>query len=591
MSTVDLGKVRGTQIYTGSAMTGTSSVGKVFATGIAKAYVGDVYINTDASSNERGNVYECVLSGNASTAKWSYTGNVKGPAVEVVNNLESTSTTEALCAYQGTRLYQLLVDSGILCKSYVFENTEKVYGIRLTIANVKTTISMTIDGGTYKYTSSASGSSEKRTVTITVGTNLGLSQSGGVVTKIVSSDAYMYSVELLDSSSATIYKSEEIWDCINAIKERCEIAGTVTDGTENVMTGNLYKFLNGVKNFFYPITHAKAVWYSKSNSQTVYDKIAELVTSISAKAPTSHRSTATTYGSGTTTYYGHVKLSSSVSSTTTSGVAANPYAVKQAYDLANTANTRAEKSLEKTGGEMTGPMVFVAEDEDTYILKFKVDGVEYEVLRVYCADGEMRLLINDGMYSKSVGETNVSAGDTVRLITQAERLVLEASGDSTYSAYLRPYNDNKCTLGNASKRFAGLWAGKSTIQTSDEREKENIVPLGISQVMMIQTEDEQMDIHSELFDRLRAVQYNFIEGDGRVCYGLIAQEVLESMKELGIDENDLDLVHHEYWVDKDTNEEKETYGIAYANLIAMLIYEVQKLKSKVETLEAEVHEA
>lgn len=56
-----------------------------------------------------------------------------------------------------------------------------------------------------------------------------------------------------------------------------------------------------------------------------------------SKAPTSHASTATTYGVGNSSSYGHLKLSSSTSSTsgTTSGIAATPSAVKAAYDKAN----------------------------------------------------------------------------------------------------------------------------------------------------------------------------------------------------------------------------------------------------------------
>lgn len=61
-------------------------------------------------------------------------------------------------------------------------------------------------------------------------------------------------------------------------------------------------------------------------------------TAADGKAPTNHASTGTTYGKGTTSYYGHVKLSDSTSSTSAAasgGVAATPAAVKAAYDLAN----------------------------------------------------------------------------------------------------------------------------------------------------------------------------------------------------------------------------------------------------------------
>ena len=61
------------------------------------------------------------------------------------------------------------------------------------------------------------------------------------------------------------------------------------------------------------------------------------ITLSQSTTPASHASTATTYGVGTSSNYGHVKLSDSTSSTssTTGGIAATPAAVKAAYDLAN----------------------------------------------------------------------------------------------------------------------------------------------------------------------------------------------------------------------------------------------------------------
>jgi hypothetical protein len=69
--------------------------------------------------------------------------------------------------------------------------------------------------------------------------------------------------------------------------------------------------------------------------------VTNLQATLDGKAPNSHASTATTYGIGTSSNYGHVKLSDAVDSTSaaSSGIAASPAAVKAAYDLANTANT------------------------------------------------------------------------------------------------------------------------------------------------------------------------------------------------------------------------------------------------------------
>lgn len=68
------------------------------------------------------------------------------------------------------------------------------------------------------------------------------------------------------------------------------------------------------------------------------------------KAPTSHASTETTYGMGTSTNYGHVKLSGSVSNSSgkDGGVAATPSAVREAYNRAGTALTEAKSKLQRT---------------------------------------------------------------------------------------------------------------------------------------------------------------------------------------------------------------------------------------------------
>lgn len=70
--------------------------------------------------------------------------------------------------------------------------------------------------------------------------------------------------------------------------------------------------------------------------------------------PTNHASTATTYGTGSSSNYGHVKLSDSTSSTsgTSGGIAATPSAVKSAYDLANTANGTANTALSGVNGNL-----------------------------------------------------------------------------------------------------------------------------------------------------------------------------------------------------------------------------------------------
>ena len=81
-----------------------------------------------------------------------------------------------------------------------------------------------------------------------------------------------------------------------------------------------------------------AVTGVKGNSESSYRTGNVNITAANVgAAPTSHASTATTYGQGTNANYGHVKLSDSTSSTTAAasgGTAATPKAVKDALDAA-----------------------------------------------------------------------------------------------------------------------------------------------------------------------------------------------------------------------------------------------------------------
>lgn len=69
---------RGSGWVQGMAITGTDTEGTVFPeSGIDDALVNDNYLNTYT-----GNTYRCILGGDASTAEWVYTGNLKGPKGE-----------------------------------------------------------------------------------------------------------------------------------------------------------------------------------------------------------------------------------------------------------------------------------------------------------------------------------------------------------------------------------------------------------------------------------------------------------------------------------------------------------------------------
>lgn len=79
---------RGTTIYSGDDVTGTSTTPAVFATGIADARIGDLYLNT-GTGDDTGNVYECTTGGDAATALWAYRTNWRGaPGVGSVSTVD-----------------------------------------------------------------------------------------------------------------------------------------------------------------------------------------------------------------------------------------------------------------------------------------------------------------------------------------------------------------------------------------------------------------------------------------------------------------------------------------------------------------------
>ena len=114
-------------------------------------------------------------------------------------------------------------------------------------------------------------------------------------------------------------------------------AGAALAKTGGTMLGNINMGENKITNLDDPENGADA-----ATKKYVDDEAAK-------KAPTNHASTATTYGVGDATNYGHVKLSDAVNGTSgaSGGTAATPAAVKSAYDLA-------EAALPKSGGTMSG---------------------------------------------------------------------------------------------------------------------------------------------------------------------------------------------------------------------------------------------
>ena len=155
-------------------------------------------------------------------------------------------------------------------------------------------------------------------------------------TDTAESDANKYTDTKVSALSKTT--TTNISNALNTAKEYTdtEVAELKTY-SEQYATGIKNDLLNGAGGAYDTLKELGDLIDDNTDAIDALDKVA------ASKAPINHASTATTYGIGTSSNYGHVKLSDSTSSSSaaSAGIAASPKAVKSAYDLATTANNAA----------------------------------------------------------------------------------------------------------------------------------------------------------------------------------------------------------------------------------------------------------
>jgi hypothetical protein len=158
----------------------------------------------------------------------------------------------------------------------------------------------------------------------------------------------------------------------------------------------------------------------------------------------------------------------------------------------------------------------------------------------------------------------------------------------------QPGADNAYSLGVSGTRWSAVWAANGTIQTSDEREKKDIVDsdLGLDLITklrpvsfkwkvgqnvvtseVVKDEEGNPILDEEGNEKTESV---LIPREGkRTHYGLIAQEVEEVLdgKDFG------GFIH---------DEETDTKGLRYDQFVPLLIKSIQELNDKIAILESKL---
>ena len=213
----------------------------------------------------------------------------------------------------------------------------------------------------------------------------------------------------------------------------------------------------------------------------------------------------------------------------------------------------------------------------TYIdgSKIQTGTVEASILR----GGTVELLASGGTTVGSIEITSTMTGVGLEFVTNrggirmssAGNWWVDASGGSfglsgsqfSFTMDIMPNENNGASLGTSGFRWNDIWATNSNIQSSDRNIKKDI--------------QYGLEEYDALFDAIKPVTFRYIDGtSGRTHMGIIAQDLEESLNELGISTQDcaafvkaesdnLDIPGYDY-------------AVRYGEFIPLLIYQVQKIK-------------
>ena len=145
--------------------------------------------------------------------------------------------------------------------------------------------------------------------------------------------------------------------------------------------------------------------------------------------------------------------------------------------------------------------------------------------------------------------------------------------DTSFTRSIYPSITNTYGLGSSTARWASIWQTSGSVVGSDRRLKEDIKPIenGINFIL-----------------NLNPVEYKYKDGN-RKHYGLIAQEVKETMTNNGIDDVAIYVdpsIIPDWDIDDEEENNKEHYlALRYDELIAPMIQTIQSLEKRIKELE------
>jgi len=145
-------------------------------------------------------------------------------------------------------------------------------------------------------------------------------------------------------------------------------------------------------------------------------------------------------------------------------------------------------------------------------------------------------------------------------------LKLYKTANITEVPTIRPFADNTYSSGTASRRWSVVYAGTGTINTSDEREKTPLLDLDATE-KAVANELKQAIKKFKFKDAVEAKG----ESGARIHVGVGAQTVKAIFESHGLVAEDYAILCYDEWVDEETGETRNRYGVRYEELLAFII--------------------
>lgn len=265
--------------------------------------------------------------------------------------------------------------------------------------------------------------------------------------------------------------------------------------------------------------------------------------------------------SGNSVSIGGVTLAKSYGSGT-------PTTVTATLEITKSADRTGQPTLVTVTAMYNGEEVAVSSDL-TIDVTYQGSGVTPETNRVTMLAGTSSVsTVFPGQMSGSTITTNPSTVTVYAPSGSTERQV-------TIPSHFSPKTNNSYDLGRSDNAWRNVYSyttytSDGTVHTSDRAKKRDI-KYGLGE-------------YDKVFDGLRPCEYKLKDDeDGRVRFGLIAQDVGDAFDEDGKDRNRFALYDEE-----DREDGSTFYGLQYSELHGLEIEQIQQLKARVRRQEEEI---